>query len=110
MRARPRCVGATYGGDRCLSILSPPITPRRLTAPAKRRLVQPDREQLPPVRDPEVLARPLPSPIDRDVVVKRARLWDATIPHDAESIGDEPAVLLLIGHHTEGTEASQSER
>jgi hypothetical protein len=36
-------------------------------------------------------------------------LRDATIPHDAECIGDEPAVLLIIGHHTEGTEASQLE-
>jgi transcriptional regulator with XRE-family HTH domain len=36
-------------------------------------------------------------------------LWDATIPHDAECIGDEPAVLLLIGNHTEGTEASRPE-
>jgi quercetin dioxygenase-like cupin family protein len=36
-------------------------------------------------------------------------LWDAKIPHDAECIGDEPAVLLLIGHRTEGTEASRPE-
>ncbi|HTC85611.1 MAG TPA: helix-turn-helix domain-containing protein [Candidatus Acidoferrum sp.] len=25
-------------------------------------------------------------------------LWDATIPHDVETLGDEPAVLLLVSH------------
>ena len=25
-------------------------------------------------------------------------LWDATIPHDVEALGDEPAVLLLVSH------------
>jgi transcriptional regulator with XRE-family HTH domain len=25
-------------------------------------------------------------------------LWDATIPHDVEALGDEPAVLILVSH------------
>ncbi len=31
-------------------------------------------------------------------------LWDATIPHDAETIGDEPAELLIVSHRSHGTE------
>lgn len=31
-------------------------------------------------------------------------LWDATIPHDAEPLGDEPVSLLLISHRAHGTE------
>jgi transcriptional regulator with XRE-family HTH domain len=29
-------------------------------------------------------------------------LWDATIPHDVEVIGDEPATLLLVSHTAHG--------
>jgi transcriptional regulator with XRE-family HTH domain len=29
-------------------------------------------------------------------------LWDATVPHAAETVGDEPAVLLLISHQAHG--------
>lgn len=31
-------------------------------------------------------------------------LWDATVPHAAEAIGDEPAVLLLISHRAHGAD------
>lgn len=34
-------------------------------------------------------------------------VWDATIPHDAENIGDEPATLLIISHRAHGTEAAR---
>ena len=37
-------------------------------------------------------------------------LWDATIPHDVANIGDEPAVLLIIGHRAHGTETARPER
>lgn len=33
-------------------------------------------------------------------------LWDATVPHTAEAIGEEPAVLLLISHRAHGPEAA----
>ncbi|HEY3522595.1 MAG TPA: XRE family transcriptional regulator [Candidatus Limnocylindrales bacterium] len=36
-------------------------------------------------------------------------VWDATIPHDAQSIGDEPATLLIVGHRAHGPETSQPE-
>ena len=36
-------------------------------------------------------------------------VWDATIEHDAECIGDEPAVLLIISHGAHGTEAARTE-
>ena len=29
-------------------------------------------------------------------------LWDATVPHTAETVGDEPAALLLITHGSHG--------
>jgi transcriptional regulator with XRE-family HTH domain len=32
---------------------------------------------------------------------------DATVPHDAECIGDEPAVILIINHRAHGTETSR---
>jgi transcriptional regulator with XRE-family HTH domain len=34
-------------------------------------------------------------------------VWDATIPHDAETIGDEPAQLLIVGHRAHGPETSR---
>ncbi|MET1231788.1 MAG: helix-turn-helix domain-containing protein [Candidatus Limnocylindrales bacterium] len=36
-------------------------------------------------------------------------LWDATIPHDAESIGDEPPVLLIVSMRQRGTETAPPE-
>ena len=36
-------------------------------------------------------------------------VWDATIPHDAENIGDEPATILIISHRAHGTEAARRE-
>jgi mannose-6-phosphate isomerase-like protein (cupin superfamily) len=30
-------------------------------------------------------------------------LWDATIPHDAEVIGDEPVRLILVSHTFHGS-------
>ena len=32
-------------------------------------------------------------------------LWDATVPHTAETVGDEPAVVLLISHRAHGPES-----
>ena len=32
-------------------------------------------------------------------------LWDATVPHTAETIGDEPAIVLLISHRAHGPES-----
>jgi transcriptional regulator with XRE-family HTH domain len=34
-------------------------------------------------------------------------LWDATIPHDSESLGDEPATILIISHRAHGAETAQ---
>jgi transcriptional regulator with XRE-family HTH domain len=34
-------------------------------------------------------------------------LWDATIPHDSEALGDEPAQILIISHRSHGTETAQ---
>jgi transcriptional regulator with XRE-family HTH domain len=34
-------------------------------------------------------------------------IWDATIPHDAEGIGDEPTVALIISHLAHGTETAR---
>jgi len=31
-------------------------------------------------------------------------VWDATVPHDAEVLGDEPATLLIINRRTHGPE------
>lgn len=31
-------------------------------------------------------------------------VWDATIPHDAETIGDEPAEILIVSHRNHGPE------
>jgi transcriptional regulator with XRE-family HTH domain len=36
-------------------------------------------------------------------------LWDATIPHDAESIGDEPPVVLIVSTRQRGTETAAPE-
>ncbi|HVQ21838.1 MAG TPA: XRE family transcriptional regulator [Candidatus Saccharimonadia bacterium] len=36
-------------------------------------------------------------------------LWDATIPHDAESIGDEPPVVLIVSTRQRGTETAPPE-
>lgn len=33
--------------------------------------------------------------------------WDATIPHDAATIGEEPAVILILSHRTHGTETAR---
>ena len=33
-------------------------------------------------------------------------LWDATIPHDAEAIGDEPPVVLIVSTRQRGTESA----
>ena len=34
-------------------------------------------------------------------------VWDATIPHDAVSIGDEAAEVLIVSHRTHGAETSR---
>ena len=34
-------------------------------------------------------------------------LWDATIPHDAQAAGDEPAVVLIIGHRAHTGETAR---
>lgn len=34
-------------------------------------------------------------------------VWDATIPHDVITLGDEPAQLLIIGHRAHGAETSR---
>jgi transcriptional regulator with XRE-family HTH domain len=31
-------------------------------------------------------------------------LWDGTVPHSAETVGDEPSVLLIVGHRAHGPE------
>jgi transcriptional regulator with XRE-family HTH domain len=36
-------------------------------------------------------------------------LWDATIPHNAESIGDEPPVVLIVSTRQRGTESAPPE-
>ena len=36
-------------------------------------------------------------------------VWDATIPHDATSISDEPAQVLIVSHRAHGTETSRPE-
>jgi transcriptional regulator with XRE-family HTH domain len=36
-------------------------------------------------------------------------VWDATIPHDATSIGDEPSEVLIISHRAHGSETSRPE-
>jgi transcriptional regulator with XRE-family HTH domain len=36
-------------------------------------------------------------------------LWDATVPHDAESIGDEPPVVLIVSTRQRGTETAPPE-
>lgn len=36
-------------------------------------------------------------------------LWDATVPHDVEQIGDEPATLLIISHRAHQSETSRPE-
>ena len=36
-------------------------------------------------------------------------LWDATIPHDAASIGDEPPILLIVSTRQRGTETAPPE-
>jgi len=33
-------------------------------------------------------------------------LWDATVPHIAETVGDEPATVLLISHRAHGPESN----
>ena len=34
-------------------------------------------------------------------------LWDATIPHDSETLGPDPAELLIITHRTHGAETAR---
>jgi transcriptional regulator with XRE-family HTH domain len=34
-------------------------------------------------------------------------LWDATIPHDSECIGDEPVTVLIISHQGHGAESAR---
>jgi transcriptional regulator with XRE-family HTH domain len=36
-------------------------------------------------------------------------VWDATIPHDVSTLGDEPVQLLIIGHRAHGAETSRPE-
>jgi mannose-6-phosphate isomerase-like protein (cupin superfamily) len=36
-------------------------------------------------------------------------LWDATVPHDVEQLGDEPATLLIISHRAHRSETSRPE-
>jgi transcriptional regulator with XRE-family HTH domain len=36
-------------------------------------------------------------------------VWDATIPHDVSTIGDEPAQILIVGHRAHGAETSRPE-
>ena len=36
-------------------------------------------------------------------------LWDATIPHDARAIGDEPPVVLIVSTRQRGTESAPPE-
>jgi transcriptional regulator with XRE-family HTH domain len=36
-------------------------------------------------------------------------LWDATVPHDSEALGEEPAVVLIFCHQGQGSEASRPE-
>ena len=36
-------------------------------------------------------------------------LWDATIPHDSECIGEEPVTILIISHRSHGAEAARPE-
>ena len=31
-------------------------------------------------------------------------VWDATVPHDAQVIGDEPATLIILNHRSHGPE------
>jgi transcriptional regulator with XRE-family HTH domain len=31
-------------------------------------------------------------------------LWDGTVPHSAETVGDQPSVLLIVGHRAHGPE------
>jgi transcriptional regulator with XRE-family HTH domain len=33
-------------------------------------------------------------------------LWDATLPHEMESVGPEPSVVILFSHRGQGTEAA----
>ena len=35
-------------------------------------------------------------------------LWDATVPHTAQAVGDEPAVVLLVSHRAHGPETGQA--
>ena len=37
-------------------------------------------------------------------------VWDATVPHDAACVGDEPAEVLIISHRSHDTETSRPER
>jgi transcriptional regulator with XRE-family HTH domain len=34
-------------------------------------------------------------------------VWDATVPHDAACLGDEPARMLIVGHRTHGLDTSR---
>jgi transcriptional regulator with XRE-family HTH domain len=36
-------------------------------------------------------------------------LWDATVPHDVEQLGEEPATLLIISHRAHRSETSRPE-
>jgi len=36
-------------------------------------------------------------------------LWDATVPHDSECLGDEPCEILIISHRGHSTETSRLE-
>lgn len=36
-------------------------------------------------------------------------VWDATVPHDAATVGDEPATLLIVGHRAHGPETSRAD-
>jgi len=36
-------------------------------------------------------------------------VWDATIPHDAETLGDEPVRMLIVGHRAHGADTARPE-
>jgi transcriptional regulator with XRE-family HTH domain len=36
-------------------------------------------------------------------------VWDATVPHDAACLGDEPARLLIVGHRAHGLDTTRAD-
>jgi transcriptional regulator with XRE-family HTH domain len=37
-------------------------------------------------------------------------VWDATVPHDAMCLGDEPVTMLIVGHRPHGPDTSRPAR